>query len=87
MIDELTKVDPALHDWYCTVYVCWLVLDLEGSVGSELIARCRNRTWGSRTAHKDRTRWLTGFHSSLRGLPTGKFSLYTFPSVISDRGV
>lgn len=55
-IDELTKLDTAVHDWYRSVHVRWLVLDVEGSVGSVLIARRRNRNWGSRTAHQNRTR-------------------------------
>ena len=45
MIDELTKVDLALYIWHRTLYVRWLVLNLKDAVGSELIARYRNRTW------------------------------------------
>ena len=66
---------PAIYDWNRVVYVRWLVLDLRGSVGSGLTRRYRNRTWGSRTTHKDRTRWLARSHPSIRGLPTGKIFL------------
>lgn len=39
LIEELTKVDPAVHHWYRIVYVCRLVFGITGSVGSGLIPR------------------------------------------------
>lgn len=65
------------------MYVRGLVFDLRDSFDSGLIQRSRNRNWGSRTTHKDRTRWLTRLYASLRGLPTGKIFLQSSTPVIS----